>query len=129
MSEAKLIQDHLQQPSHAINTQQVQNQILTMEQHRKDYAKTLTGWGSFFGKSLPTHRQQETINQAIQSHLAELVVPACGLQDRQGIATVEQIKQQQTIGQQLAHQTGQIQAETKKIQELSHDFSATHCQP
>ncbi len=125
VNEAKLTQDHFQQPSHAINTQQVQNHILRMEQHRKDYVKTLTGWGSFFGKSLSTHRQQETINQAIQSHLAELVIPACGLQDRQGIATVEQIKQQQTVGQKIAHQTDQIHAETKKIQELSHDFS-TH---
>lgn len=129
VNEAQLTQDHLQKPSHVINTQQVQNHILTLEQHRKDYAKTLTGWGSFFGKSLSTHRQQETINQTIQSHLAELVVPACGLQDRQGIATVEQIKNQQIYGKQLAHQTDQIQAETKKIQELSHDFSATHCQP
>ena len=100
-----------------------------MEQHRKEYAKTLTGWGSFFGRSSPTHRQHETINQTIQSHLAELVVPACGLQDRQGIATVEQIKNQQTVGQKLTHQTDQIHAETKKIQELSHDFNTSHCQP
>ena len=129
VNEAKLTQDQLQQPSNVINTQQVQHQILTMEQHRKEYAKTLTGWGSFFGRSLPTHRQHETINQTIQNHLAELVVPACGLQDRQGIATVEQIKNQQTVGQKLAHQTDQIHAETKKIQELSHDFNTSHCQP
>ena len=129
VNEAKLTQDQLQQPSNVINTQQVQHQILTMEQHRKEYAKTLTGWGSFFGRSSPTHRQHETINQTIQSHLAELVVPACGLQDRQGIVTVEQIKNQQTVGQKLAHQTDQIHAETKKIQELSHDFNTSHCQP
>ena len=129
VNEAKLTQDHLQQSPQIINAQQVQHQILTMEQHRKDYAKTLTGWGSFFGKSLSPHRQHETINQTIQGHLAELIVPACGLQDRQGIVTVEQIKQQQTVGQQLAHQTDQIHAETKKIQELSHDFRSTDCQP
>lgn len=124
---AKLIQEHLQQPANVINAQQVERQILTMEQHRKEYARTLTGWGSFFRRSAPTSCQPEIINQTIQRHLAELVVPACGLQDRQGIATVEQIKQQQTIGKQLAYQTEKIHAETKKIQELNHDFS-THCQ-
>jgi hypothetical protein len=127
VAEAKLIQDHLQQPFTVVNAQQVQHQILMMEQHRKEYAKTLTGWSSFFRRGSPNHHQHKTIHQKIQNHLAELVVPACGLQDRQGIATAEQIKKQQTVGQQLAHQTHQIHAETKKIQELSHDFS-THCQ-
>ncbi len=127
--EAKSAQDHLQEPPRNIDAQQIQTHILTMEKYRKDYAHTLTGWGSLFRIKSKNTSCHENVNQIVQSSLTELIVPACGLQDHQGIATVDQFKKQQIYSQQLSIQIDQAHAESKKIQELSHDLTTTDCQP
>jgi len=48
---------------------------------------------------LSIHQQHASINQAMQSHLAELNRPGLRFTGSTSIATVEQIKNQQTVGQ------------------------------
>ena len=127
--EAKSAQDHLQESPGNIDAQQIQTHILTMEKYRKDYTNTLTGWGSLFQIKSKNTSCHENINQILKSSIAELIVPACGLQDHQGITTVDQFKKQQIYRQQLSIQIDQAHAESKKIQELSHDLTKKDCQP
>jgi hypothetical protein len=48
-----------------------------------------------------------------------MVIPLCGLQDRQGIMPVERIEQQKAVILELDHQQGQTGAEQEKIQAIN----------
>lgn len=128
VNQAKVTQDHLQQLPKNVDAQQVQRHVLAMEQHRKDYAKTLTGWSGLFGKNSKAHRQHEKLNQTIQRHITELIIPTCGLQDYQGITTVEQIRKHEKISQQLTEPSAKAHQEIRKIEEIGHEFNTTRCQ-
>ena len=88
----------------AIDSASVQEKILTIETHRQNYEKSITGWYAFFSCFSKAQQQREKINHELKTHVANLVVPACNLSDREGVVTEDQLKAQQQRIQELENQ-------------------------
>ncbi|MBS0351097.1 MAG: hypothetical protein JSR33_07920, partial [Proteobacteria bacterium] len=113
---AQEIKRQLQSNPVAINSEGVQEKILTINTHRRNYEKSITGWYAFFSRFSKTQQQRENINHELKNHIADLVVPACNLSDREGIVTEEQLKAQQERIQALENQKAHLQAKAEKVQ-------------
>ena len=123
VKEAKIMLDYLQTSTH-IDSNEIQGRLLALEEYRKNYEKTLNNWRNrFFGPTLIVLCQREKINLDLQNYIAELIIPACGLQDQQSIPTKEQIKEQHMLSLKLTLQTDLIHSEAEKIQKIGQEFN------
>jgi hypothetical protein len=115
---AQEIKRQLQSNPGAINSEGVQEKILTINTHRRNYEKSITGWYAFFSRFSKTQQQREKMNQELKTHIADLVVPACNLSDREGVVTEDQLKAQQQRIQDLENQKTHLRAKAEKVQEI-----------
>ncbi len=118
VDEAQETQQEVEQFPNAVDAARIQSKILKIEQHRQSYEKSLGGWGSFFSKNSPVAQKKEKINEALKANIAELVIPACGLFDRQDAVSHQQIKKQQQWMEQLKEAQKKVDVEKEKIQEI-----------
>ena len=102
----------------AIDSASVQEKILTIETHRRNYEQSITGWYAFFSCFSKAQQQREKINHELKTHVANLVVPTCNLSDREGVVTEDQLKAQQQRIQELEHKKTHLEKNTQKIREI-----------
>ena len=100
-NEALETQQALENSPKTLDASQIEAKILKIEQHRQNYEKSLGGWGSFFSKNFSVSQQKEKMNETLKTHIAELVIPACGLFDQVGVVDHEYLKKQQQRMNQL----------------------------
>lgn len=115
---AQAIKRQLQSNPVAIDSAVVQQEILTIDTHRRNYEKSITGWCGFFSCFSQAQKQREKINHELKNHIADLVVPACNLSDREGVVTNDQLKSQQQSIQELENQKTHLQVKAEKVQEI-----------
>jgi hypothetical protein len=102
----------------AIDSAAVQEKILAINVHRRNYENSITGWYAFFSRFSKAQQQREQMNRELKTHIADLVVPACNLSDREGAVTEDQLKAQQQRIQDLENQKTRLQAKTEKVREI-----------
>ena len=102
----------------AIDSVSVQEKILTIDTHRRNYEQSITGWYGFFSCFSPAQKQCEKINHELKNHIADMVVPACNLSDREGVVTEDQLKAQQQRIQELEHKKTHLEQTTQKVREI-----------
>jgi hypothetical protein len=102
----------------AIDSEGVQEKVLTIETHRRNYEKSITGWYAFFSRFSKAQQQREQMNHELKTHIADLVVPACNLSDREGAVTEDQLKAQQQRIQALENQKTHLKDKAQKVQEI-----------
>lgn len=115
---AQEMKRQLQSNPVSIDSEGVQEKILTIDIHRRNYEKSITGWSAFFSSFSKTQQQREQMNHKLKNHIADLVVPACNLSDREGVVTEDQLKEQQQRIQALENQKTHLQVKAEKIQEI-----------
>ena len=98
----------------AIDSASVQEKILTIETHRRNYEQSITGWYGFFSRFSKAQQQREKINHELKNHIADLVIPACNLSDREGVVTEDQLKAQQQRIQELEHKKTHLETKYSK---------------
>jgi hypothetical protein len=101
-----------------IDSEGVQEKILAIEAHRHNYGKSITGWSAFFSRFSKVQQQREKINHELKTHIADLIVPACNLSDREGAVTEDQLNAQQQRIQALENQKTHLQVKAEKVQEI-----------
>ncbi len=102
----------------AIDSASVQEKILTIETHRRNYEQSITGWYAFFSRFSKARQQREKMNHELKNHIADLVIPTCNLLDREGVVTEDQLKAQQQRIQALENQKTHLQAKAEKVREI-----------
>ncbi len=115
---AQEMKNQLQSNPVTIDSNAVQEKILLIESHRQNYEKSITGWYGLFSRFSKTQQQREKMNHELKNYIADLVVPACNLSDREGVVTEDQLKAQQQRIQALENQKTHLQTKAKKIQEI-----------
>jgi hypothetical protein len=102
----------------AIDSVAVQEKILTIDNHRRNYEKSITGWYAFFSGFSKTQQQREKMNHELKNHIADLIVPACNFSDREGVVTANQLKAQKQKIQELENKKIQLEEKIQKIEEI-----------
>ena len=115
---AQEIKRQLQSNPVAIDSASVQEKILTIETHRRNYEQSITGWYGFFSCFSPAQKQRKKINHELKNRIADLVVPTCNLSDREGVVTEDQLKAQQQRIQELEHKKTHLEQTTQKVHEI-----------
>ncbi len=117
MTEAQKTQQTLEQPPQSINAGQIKRQILTIDQHRQRYEKSLCGWCALFSKNRSDSQSKEKINNMLKNNIAELIIPVSGLFDMKGVVDHFYLKAQKQKLSQLTVIQEKVTAEQKKVDE------------
>ena len=114
------IKRQLQSNPVAIDSTSVQEKILTIEAHRRNYEQSITGswYGRFFSRFSKAQQQREKINHELKTHISDLIIPTCNLSDREGVVTEDQLKAQQQRIQELENQKTHLEQTTQKVREI-----------
>jgi hypothetical protein len=103
----------------AIDSAAVQEKILAINVHRQNYEKSITGWYAFFSRFSKAQQQREQMNRELKTHIADLVVPACNLSDREGTVTEDQLKTQEHRIKELESKQITLKEKIEKTREIS----------
>jgi hypothetical protein len=115
---AQEVKRQLQSTPATIDSEAVQKKILIIDVQRRNYEKSITGWYAFFSCFSKAQQQREKMNHELKTHIADLVVPACNLSDREGAVTEDQLKAQQQRIQELENQKTHLEEKIKKVGEI-----------
>lgn len=125
MTEAKAMQAVLEDSPMTVQSTTLQQKLLTLDTHRQSFAQSITSsWSAFFSSNRQARRQQEQqLNIALQSVIAQMTTPLYGLNDSATVITPEQVKQQHLTARQLDENQGRANLAGDKVEKIKNTFT------
>lgn len=125
MREAKSMQITLEDSPFTVKAATLEQKLLTLDVHRKNFAQSITsGWSAFFSSGRQARRQQEQqLNIGLQSAIAQMTTPIYGFNDPATAITSEQVKQQHLTARQLDEKQSLSDLERDKVEKIKNTFS------
>ncbi len=93
-----------------------------MNSYRCTYGKSITSCRAILFTDRHQLQHQQELNQNLQIKLAQLIIPICGFNDKNTVATPETIKQLKAISEKLAIHQGHLVREQEKINQIKNIF-------
>ncbi len=119
ISETQSLQKSLNQQEEG---QLLREKLLAMNSHRCTYEKSITSIRATLFTSHHQLQRQQQLNRDLQTQLAELVIPICGFNDKNTVATPETVIQLKAISGKLTIHQEHLAQEQEKINQIKNSY-------